>query len=633
MCGITGFIDFKRNSSNEILQSMVASLHHRGPDDSGVKIFEEENAIIGFGQARLSIIDLSAAGHQPMDFRHFSIVFNGEIYNYKEIRSLLILKGRVFKTGTDTEVILQSFDEWGVECVERFIGMFAFVIFDSISHRIYMFRDRAGVKPLYYHFKNGLFLFGSELKSIISHPLFEKEIDDSVLTSYFQYGYIAAPHTIFKNTKKLMHATYLELDLKVQKIDLIKYWDLKEFYLKPKLTSSYSEIKDELKSLMKSAFDYRMVSDVPVGVFLSGGYDSTAVTAMLQADSTNAIKTFTIGFESGNNEAPFAKQTAKYLGTEHTEYICTTKEAQDIIPLLPFYFDEPFGDSSAIPTILVSKLAKEKVTVALSADAGDEIFCGYQSYFNLNSFLNKIEKAPSIFRGEWNKSLSNFINSKSSKHLHQLSSVLNILNLKDNNLKSANLFQSMSEKPNGYISRLFKNKLSHNRSNFEIISNGFQNPIEVAMYVDFNSYLPNDILTKVDRSTMAVSLEGREPLLDHRLAAYVAQIPFEFKSNGKSGKMILKDIVHDYIPKEMMDRPKTGFSLPIYSWLRGDLSYLIDQYLSREALSWSGIFDVDFISDEVKKFKENKLHYVTLIWYILMFQMWWKRWMIEKRDI
>lgn len=630
MCGIAGFIDFSGNSSKEILHQMVFSMRHRGPDDSGIKFFEGSNALVGFGQTRLSIIDLSTSGHQPMHFEHLSIVYNGEIYNFDEIKTELINKGRIFRTKTDTEVILQSYDEWGVNCVERFIGMFAFVLFDRRNNKIIAFRDRAGVKPFHYYYLDNLFLFGSELKAIMAHPQFKKEIDEATLPNYFNYGYIAAPYTIFSNTYKLMPGHYLEFDLGNQNLNIFKYWDINKYYVKPKFTSSYQEIKEEVKALMYSSINYRMVADVPVGVFLSGGYDSTAVTAMLQTERSRALKTFTIGFEEGKNEAPYAKLVAQYLGTDHTEYICTTKEAQEIIPTLPFFYDEPFGDSSAIPTILVSKVAKQQVTVALSADAGDEIFCGYQSYFKLNSFLKKLDRIPKELKGDWAKKLAQHLLNNdfasTSKAIYQLASVLDVLSEEDN-IKASRLFRYMAEKPKGYVAKIFKNSLLQHPSSFSIRACEFQNPMEVAMCIDFNSYLPNDILTKVDRASMSVSLEGREPLLDHRLAACVAQIPFDYKFDGISGKKILKDIVHDYLPKEMMERPKMGFSLPIYDWLRGDLSYLVDEYLSKQALGKSGLFNVEFLLLEIEKFKCNRLHYSPIIWNLLMFQIWFRKWM------
>jgi asparagine synthase (glutamine-hydrolysing) len=629
MCGITGFFDFINNSLRETLQQMVASMSHRGPDDAGVELLQDANCLLGFGQARLSIIDLSEAGHQPMMYKHLTIVFNGEIYNYQEIRSELLNKGHAFSTQTDTEVILHSFEEWGVKSVDRFIGMFAFVIYDSLTKKVYAFRDRAGVKPFYYYQTTDLFLFGSELKALMAHPEFVKEINPAVLPNYFHYGYIAAPYTIFKNTHKLMPGHVLELDIQTQGVTLTKYWDLRTHYLKPKLTLDYNEIKEEVKSLMHSAFEYRMVADVPVGVFLSGGYDSTAVAALLQSQSTSTLKTFTIGFEEGNNEAPYAKKTANYLGTDHTEYFCTTKEAQGIIPTLPFFYDEPFGDSSAIPTILVSKVARKEVTVALSADGGDELFGGYDSYFLLHKYLGQINKVPSVF-GKSALGLSQILkeNEKLSKYhkFHQLASALAVVGNEEHQ-QAARLFKAMAEKPEAYIQKIFAIKFDEVPSSFTLETSGFNNPLEVAMCIDFNSYLPNDILTKVDRATMSVSLEGREPLLDHRLATYAAQIPLEFKTDGKSGKKVLKDIVHDFVPKELMDRPKSGFSLPIYSWLRGDLAYLLEEYLSKEALSESGLFNVEFLLGEVEKFKKRKLHYSPIIWYLLMFQMWYKRWM------
>jgi asparagine synthase (glutamine-hydrolysing) len=633
MCGIAGFIDFKSNSSEKTLENMVASLHHRGPNDSGSKIFIEKNCRIGFGQTRLSIIDLTSAGHQPMFYKNYVIVFNGEIYNYKEIRKELEKFGHVFKTQTDTEVILHSFKEWGIDCVNKLIGMFAFVIYDSESKKIIAVRDRAGVKPLYYYYKNGLFLFGSELKALMIHENYEKEIDANVLPNYFNYGYIAAPYTIFKHTRKLLPGYLMILDIENENINTKSYWNLKNYYTKPKLSINYQDAKQELKTLMHSAFNYRMVADVPIGVFLSGGYDSTAVTAMLQSNTKVPLRTYTIGFEKGKNEAPFAKQIAAYIGTEHTEYICTTREAQEIIPTLPFYYDEPFGDSSAIPTILVSRLAKKEVTVALSADGGDELFCGYESYFKLAKYIKIVNNLPSILAIPASKTIKllekvNFFSK--NRDFYQMQTALLSVGLNKNE-RAAYLFQAMAQKPENYIENFFSNKIIEYKSGYEIDTKNFSSGIDVAMAIDFSSYLPNDILTKVDRATMSVSLEGREPFLDHRIIEFAAQLPLEYKCYENVGKRILKDIVHDFLPKEMMDRPKSGFSLPIYEWLRGDLSYLVDEYLSKEALSLSGLFNVDFLLNQVKKFKDSKLFYSPLIWYLLMFQMWWKHWMLENK--
>lgn len=628
MCGVAGFIDFNGKSTKENLNIMVAQLRHRGPDDYGIEILKKDNQIIGLGQCRLSIIDISSAGHQPMHFKNLSIIYNGEIYNYKEIRKELIAKGHTFVSNSDTEVILQAFYEWGESAVHKFIGMFVFCIYDKKKDQLVITRDRAGVKPLYYYYKDGLFLFGSELKALMAHPTFEKDIENASLPLYLQYGYIPAPLSIFKNCNKLLPGHHLKLDLQSRKINLVKYWNVLDYYRKEKLNINYSDAKEELHALLISACSYRMVADVPVGVFLSGGYDSTAVTAILQSLQTEKLKTFTIGFEEGNNEAPFAKEIAKLLGTDHTELICTKKRAQEIISNLSYFYDEPFGDSSAIPTTLVSQLAKKQVTVALSADAGDEIFCGYQSYFNLYNNLKKNNSIPKclkpIIRSVGQKTVQHFPNFSISNK-HKLQSFFLALN-QNKLLQAKDLFQLANEKPYSYISSfLKKNQLS--ASPFQIDIEGFKNEIEIAMGIDYQSYLQNDILTKVDRATMSVSLEGREPLLDHRIIEYAAQLPFEYKYKDNSGKRILKDIVHGYVPSKIMDRPKTGFSLPINQWLRTDLSFLIDEYLNKEALQWSGLLNEGFIVKEVKKFNNNKMHYSPVIWYLLMFQMWYKRWM------
>lgn len=630
MCGIAGFIDFSKKTENNVLKNMILASKHRGPDDYGIEVYENQFASIGFGQSRLSIIDLSDAGHQPMHYNDFSIIFNGEIYNYKEIRNELINLGHSFKSNSDTEVILHAYEEWSYDCVHKFIGMFAFCIYDKKQNDIVIFRDRAGVKPLYYYFNNNLFLLASELKSFFEHTKFEKEIDKNVLFDYLNYGFISAPYSIFKNCYKLLPGHYLKLNLKSQTIKIDKYWDVLGYYKKDKLKIDYTTAKEELHTLFKSAFQYRMVSDVPVGVFLSGGYDSTAVTAILQSQQTEKLKTFTIGFEEGNNEAPFAKQTAEFLGTDHSEYFCTTKEAQDIISKLSFFYDEPFGDSSAIPTALVSEMAKKDVTVALSADAGDEIFCGYHSYEKLDYYLQKMNKIPVGLKNVLNKSGKSVVNlfpfiDEFSKY--RVATFFDSLN-KDELEQGRSLFHKMSRKPGGYINKMLKHGCSY-ASPYNIDFKGFKAPLEIAMAIDYQNYLQNDILTKVDRATMAYSLEGREPFLDHRIVEFAAQLPLSYKFDGVISKKILKDIVHEYVPKEKMERPKTGFSLPISNWLRGDLSYLLDEYLTKDALKWSGLFNEEFVVVEVQKFKQNKLHYTPIIWYLLTFQMWYKRWIIS----
>jgi len=628
MCGIAGFIDFRKNLDESDLRGMVQTLHHRGPDDNGLEMISTPNVNLGFAHARLSIIDLTSGGSQPMSFGTLKIVFNGEIYNYEEIKEELVELGHQFLSSSDTEVILHAFAQWGVECIDKFIGMFAFVLYDEKSKEVHFVRDRAGVKPLYYYWNKDVLLFASELKALYTIPAFEKEIDSKSLLSYFDFGYVPAPYTIFKNCHKLQAGARMVLNLENKTQQHESYWTASSFYELPKLDLSYTEAKSELKELLISACKYRMVADVPVGVFLSGGYDSTAVTAILQKENPEPLKTFTIGFEEGNNEAPFAKDIANYLGTSHTEYICTTKEGQDIIPDLPYYYDEPFADSSAIPTTLVSKIAREQVTVALSADGGDEVFCGYNVYPGLQKNLKRMAKIPASLKS----SAAVFaqlaaklpmLDDKQRSHLLAVSSSVNADQWKE----SANLFQRIQSLPLIYKDKILDKKTLAHESGYHMRHPGIINHMEHAMALDYRMYLQDDILTKVDRASMSVSLEGREPLLDHRILEFAAQLPLEYKYDGIETKRILKDIVHDYIPKHMMDRPKAGFSLPIYRWLESDLSYLLDEYLNENALAESGLFDVNFNLNQVKMFKEGKLYFSVYIWRLLMFQLWYAKWM------
>jgi asparagine synthase (glutamine-hydrolysing) len=629
MCGITGFIDYSQKQDQAVLHKMVATLKYRGPDDSGAILYENKYALVGLGQTRLSIIDISEQGHQPMEYGHFSVVFNGEIYNYEEIKNELIQLGHKFTSNSDTEVILHAFEEWEAECVQKFIGMFVFVIYDKINDYVYAFRDRAGVKPFFYYEKNGIFMFASELKAFHQHPSFIKEIDIDALSAYFDYGYVPSPYCIFQNTHKLDPGHYLELNLQNNELKIHEYWNSDTFYAKPKLTISYDEAKSEMHTLLKSAYNYRMIADVPVGVFLSGGYDSTSVAAILQDTSASKIKTFTIGFESGNNEAPYAKENAAFMGTDHHEYCCTEKEAKNIIPDLPFYYDEPFGDSSAIPTTLVSQFAKKEVTVALSADGGDEVFCGYTSYQDIEGKMRKVKNIPVFLRPAFKKSLSiaaRIVPNKNHQLKHQLTGFSEALSKNDFDM-ALKIFHKSKQLPKHIKNRFIKQKVNELDSHFIIKEKIHHSILEMLIAVDYKTYLPNDILTKVDRATMSVSLEGREPLLDHRILEFAAQLPLDYKYDGITTKRILKDITHEYIPKEMMDRPKAGFSLPITKWLKEDLSYLIDENLSEKALAISGFFDEKYLTKQIEMFKEGKFHYTPFIWKLLMFQMWYKKWM------
>ena len=629
MCGITGIIDLNGQSNRGDLMGMLATLEHRGPDSYGTELYDLNPVKVCFGHARLSIIDLSEGGHQPKNHEHLSIVFNGEIYNYAEIRKELEALGHRFATHSDTEVILHAFEQWHTEAVHRFIGMFAFCLLDRKNRKVYLFRDRAGVKPLYVYQRPGIFLFGSELKSLGANKHFEKEIEPAVMPLYLQHGYIPGPHSIYKNCSKVLPGEFWEIALDTGDVRKQKYWDARDFYIRKKSLISYEDARQELKSLLLSAAGYRMVADVPVGVFLSGGFDSSLVTALLQSDRTDPLKTFTIGFEEGNNEAPVAREISAHLGTDHTEHICTTKEAQEIIPQLPFFYDEPFGDSSAIPTMLVSRMAREKVTVALSADAGDEVFFGYTNYFRLKHYFETSGRTPqpvrSVLRAAGALGVGAILKRQGVKG-YQAGAFLESINPNRNEEASA-LFRKMNEKPVHYITSILRNGYTAFPSPFKVEVEGFREPMDIAMYTDYQSYLPDDILTKVDRATMSVSLEGREPLLDHRLIEFAAGLPLSYKFENGEGKRIIKDIVYEYLPKELMNRPKTGFTLPIYSWLRGDLSELIDEYLNENALKASGLFNVPFVLKEVERFRKGTMHYANIIWYLLMFQMWHKRWM------
>lgn len=629
MCGICGYVNVENNSI-QVIKSMTRVMHHRGPDDSGFEVITNQKGTqVGLGQARLSIIDLSPAGHQPMHYKNWVIVFNGEIYNFQEIKTKLISTGHQFVSTSDTEVVLHAFEEWGLNCVHRFIGMFAFAIHSLSDNKLYCCRDRAGVKPFHYYHYDDTFIFGSELKVLHEHPSFHKELDMDSVNLYFRYGYVPTPHSIFKHTHKLEPGSWLIYDT-VKNTTLTEiYWNIAEVYQKPILKIDYAEAKEELKKLLVSACNYRMISDVPVGVFLSGGYDSNLVASILQSTSNENIKTFTIGFDQGNNEAPFAKQTAAYLGTDHTEHFCTKKEALDIIPTLPFYYDEPFADSSAIPTILVSQLARKNVTVALSADAGDEVFIGYNRYRSLYSHLLKMKRIPNALKGFTSvllKASGSAIPDGNYFLKHKIESFAGALK-QDDAIGLALLLDAVERAPESFLRRLlpgYNKTVTGSMFNKDITH--MNHDFSGALAYDYNMYLQNDILTKVDRATMSVSLEGREPLLDHRIIEFAATLPYEYKYDGITTKKILKDIVHDYIPKELMNRPKTGFSIPVRNWLNGELNvFLRNELLSNEL--GHDIFDRKFLNNLLDSYFLGKFYNSELIWRIVQFQLWYNRWM------
>ncbi len=632
MCGLAGFIDFNKKSNRSDLEKMTDVLYHRGPNDSGYELYKLQDANIGLGHRRLSILDLSNHGRQPMNFQDYSIVFNGEIYNFREIRRELENCNYSFSSDSDTEVILKAFHKWGVKSVDKFNGMFLIVIFDRKKNHLTIIRDRAGVKPCYYYFENDLFLFSSELKSFHEHSSFERNINFNSLGDYLQYGYITEPNSIFENTYKLESGFYLEINISSKKIQKNKYWDVIDFYNKPKIKIDEVEALEEIEKLMISSFNYRMVSDVPVGIFLSGGYDSSIVTSILQSERTEKLNTFTIGFEEkGFDEAPYAKAIANHLGTNHTEYYCTQKDALEIIPKLCDVFDEPFGDISSIPTVLVSQLAKRDVTVSLSADGGDEIFAGYSKYDLCLNYSKKFDKIPTVLRSP----LSSVMSSLNPKYIPYFNKTYNFETkyLKATNALLAKNSVELLKLTSQYFTRnqinnLLKPQISILKSNFDLKTlNNNNDSLNSMLAIDYKTYMVDDVLAKVDRATMSASLEGREPLLDYRLIEFVAQLPSELKYKNGIKKYLLKEITHKYLPKKLMDRKKMGFGVPISDWFKDELKEYFMTYLSKERLEKEGIFNVDEVILLRNRFLNGDNEGVRRLWFILMFELWYKKWM------
>lgn len=633
MCGIVGFISNER--SETILSNMLSTLSYRGPDDNGVLVEKINNNYIHLGQNRLAIQDTSEKGHQPFvsSCGGYVLVFNGEVYNFGEIREELELLGQVFVSDSDTEVILYAYKHWGIKCLDRFIGMFVFALLDINFQKLFIVRDRAGVKPLYYYQSDNIFTFASELKSFHKHPDFKKKLNKEVLSSYFQLGYIPAPHTIFQNTFKLLPGHYLEYDLSRKGRNSFKihqYWNVEDYYKASKWNKTEDEIIQGLEALLKDSVRLRMISDVPVGVFLSGGYDSSLLTALLSEDLQD-LKTFTIGFnEKEFNEAKHANKIAQHLGTSHTEKYLKADDLLRGIDDLPFYFDEPFGDSSALATMQVSELAKKQVTVGISADGGDEIFCGYSKYFALNKF-NSYRKSK--FKRLLLKlalkiipvKLVSFINNSSPEKLRitNLVEKLEKLNRAIVSVDESEMFlQASSYSDPRTVAKILNN--SDNLRNHFKFKKGISF-LSNMMLKDYKTFMVDDVLTKVDRSTMSVSLEGREPLLDHRIIEFMARVPDELKIKDGQSKYLLRKVLYKYVPKELVDKPKAGFQIPLAKWLKSDLRNKVDEYISETKLD-SSLFNVKETLRVKESFYQGKNEKASLIWFILMFQMWREKW-------
>ena len=614
MCGIAGFIDFAKRENGDSLLKMTNALEHRGPDGYGTSHIVEDDYQVGLGHRRLSIIDLSPLGKQPMEKHGLTINYNGEIYNYKSIKSELLDQGYTFKSTSDTEVMLSAVDCWGVEnAVSKLTGMFAIVLYDSVNHKVYFIRDRAGVKPFYYYEKDGCYLFASELKSFKASNSFEASINDDAVVEYFTKGYISTPRSIFDNCKKLQQGSILTIDLKTRETSCKKYWSVYNF-LDRKIDLPMEEVLVETEKILSKAFHYRMVADTPVGVFLSGGIDSSIVTALLQKDLTHKLKTYTIGFENSEyDESPAAKAISNHLGTEHMEFICTMDEAKKIIPSIPQICDEPFGDSSIIPTYLVSKMASNEVKVALSSDGGDELFTGYRRYIKAMKIAGLLKRNSAL------------INSSMGRILKFA---------KGNDPVYAKMGEILTHSNVGLIP-YFQTKCMSDRDAHRLMLN-HKAPIQIPevdsaslnsiFAFEYENYMQDDILVKVDRATMANSLEGREPFLDHSIAEWSMSLPINQKYYNSTLKYILKEILYKYVPKNLVDRPKSGFSIPISDWLRSDLYDFMMHYLNDERIKQQGIFNSKFVQEKLNQFKNKKIQAEQFIWNMFVFQMWYEDW-------
>lgn len=633
MCGICGYIS-RKNISLDQLRNMNDMMYHRGPDDSGAEIYEMSGGWqVGFAQRRLSILDLSALGHQPMHSpdRRISVVYNGEIYNYLELKEELA--DYPFRSNCDTEVIIAAYLKWGIRCVERFNGMFAIALYDRDTQEIYLIRDRIGKKPLYYWYEDGNLVFASELKPIMKCPEFRGEIERRVLSRYLFQQYINAPESIYQRVYKLEPGGILRFS--EGEIKTWKYWDVKKVYHEAlQDLTDYEDAKEELKETLKKAVKARMIADVPLGSFLSGGYDSSLVTAMAQECSESPVKTFSIGFhEEKYNEAKYAKAVADYLGTNHTELYIGEQDMFDMVESIPTYYDEPFADSSEIATMMVSKLAREHVTVALSGDGGDEFFCGYNIYKNvaqaqkldlLGGMVHGICSLPGLKQAGIEEKLPfrvRVIAGNREKESKTQFGAGNYLVRAKAMVKEAGQSGQLSEQmkplPVHYLI-----ESQYNVKDWQVRR----------MLLDMDTYLPGDILCKVDRASMKYSLESRCPILDTGVMELSFKIPHAYKYTNGDKKHILKDIAYDYIPRNLLDRPKVGFGVPLDKWLRGPLKEQLLDYSSYDFLARQDIFDAGYVSDMIGKYVKTGdagpatgANYSKLAWSFFVFQQWYQK--------
>lgn len=623
MCGIAGFLQDSvlSDGAAALVARMGDTITNRGPDDSGAWLDRE--AGIALAHRRLSIIDLSPAGHQPMISRsgRFVISYNGEIYNFREIRrdlDKLTGNGR-WRGGSDTEVLLAAIDQWGVRgALERLNGMFAFAVWDRQTRVLTLARDRMGEKPLYYGSSGGVFLFGSELKALQEHPAFEGQLDRDSLSSMLRYDYVPAPHTIWQGIFKLEPAHYVEIGEGGQDIGTpVPYWSLRDTAAEGSASPlpNGPELMAELEALLRDSVGQRMVADVPLGAFLSGGIDSSLIVALMQAQSNRPVRTFTIGFEVTKfDEAPHAKSVAAHLGTDHTELYVTAQDALNVIPRLPAMWDEPFGDSSQIPTYLVSAMSRRDVTVALSGDGGDELFGGYARYRSSLRIWRQIQRWPLSVRTPVATLIKRAGRSSPSPGpLERVARVIGSRSFED----LYELKVSRAQDPDLLVFG-DSNRARHMADAIPFLAC----PREKMLYRDLLYNLPDDILTKVDRAAMAVSLEVRAPFLDHRLVELAWRLPMSAKLSATNGKLVLQRLLQRYLPARLVDRPKMGFSVPVESWLRGPLRPWAEDLLSEDRLSRQGVLDPAAVRRLWRDFLSGRPRHDRILWNLLMFQEW-----------
>ncbi len=641
MCGITGLLSNQMVSADH-LSSMASAIPHRGSDDSGV--WHDNDAGVGLAHRRLAIVDLSPAGHQPMHSTggRYVITFNGEIYNHNKLRIELektdpTLNWRGY---SDTETLLAAIEAWGVETTLQYcVGMFAIALWDKQNRTLTLARDRLGEKPLYYGWQGSTFLFGSELKALKAHPAFQAGINRDALCLYMRHHYIPSPYSIYQGIHKLLPGTWLQVSHTQREPSIKTYWSGVEVSRHGKFspfTDSPEVAADMLENLLKDAIGQQMMADVPLGAFLSGGIDSSTVVALMQTQSSQPIKTFSIGFhEELYNEAAHAKETAKHLGTDHTELYVTPEECMEVIPRLPTLYNEPFSDSSQIPTFLVSQLARQHVTVSLSGDAGDELFAGYNRYQITADKWIKLSRIPRLIR-QW---AAKAITSVSPASWNRIATTLKPVipafgqwaNMGDKLHKGAGVMASHS------ATDLYLGIVSGWQHPTEVIIGGIESPtfltgnlpdlshlntVERMMVLDLLTYLPDDILCKVDRAAMGVSLETRVPFLDHRVVEFAWQLPLEYKLRENQTKWILRQVLYRHVPKELIERPKMGFGVPIDSWLRGSLRDWAENLLDESRLRQDGYFNPVPIRQKWKEHLSGKRNWQHHLWDVLIFNQW-----------